>query len=905
VLRDRHVESEVLDRLVEAVRAGKSQALVVRGEAGVGKTALLDHMVERATGCRVARVAGVQSEMELAFAGLHQLCAPMLDRDERLPDPQRDALRTSFGLSAGPAPDRFMVGLAVLGLLAEVAQERPLICVLDDAQWLDSASVQALAFGARRLVAESVALVFATRDPHEVQELTGLEQLLVAGLPDDDARALLGSAVSGPVDDRLVCRFVAETRGNPLALLELPKGLTPAELAGGFGLPGARPLPNWIEESYRRRLEALPAQTRRLLLVAAAEPLGDPVLVWRAADQLGVGVEAAAPAAETGLLAIGAQVRFHHPLVRSAVYQAASAEERQRTHLALARVTDPEADPDRRAWHAAQAAPGPDENVAAELERSASRAQARGGLAAAAAFLERAAQLTIDPARQAERAVTAAQASHQSGAPDAALGLLYFAEAGTLDNLQRARVELLRAQIALTVNRGREAPPMLLRAAKQLERLDVRLARETYLDALMAAMFAGALATGGGVREAAEAARAAPPSPWPPGAADLLLDGLAVRFTDGYAEGMPLLRRALRAFRRPDLSAEELRWLWLAHITAGNLWDEETLNTARHLALARDSGALTTLPLALTSRIGSLVYLGELAEAEALLEELEGVSEATGIPFAPYGALLLAAWRGREAKTFELIATATTEAQRRGEGFGLIIAGSAKALLCNSLGRYDDALAAAQQASTHPPVMGVEPWLLLVEFIEAASRGGQNNAAADTHLRLTETTRAAGTNWGLGIEARCRALLSDDQAAESAYREAIERLGRTRVRGELARAHLLYGEWLRRERRRMDAREQLRTAHEMFVEMGMEAFAQRAAREMLATGETARKRTVETSNELTAQETQIVRLVREGHTNPEIGARLFLSPRTVEWHLSRIFSKLDITSRRQLLRRTR
>ena len=549
MLRDRYVECEVLDRLVDAVRAGKSQTLVVRGEAGVGKTVLLDYLVGRASRFRVARVGGVQSEMELAFAGLHHLCAPMLDRFEGLPSPQRDALGTVFGLRAGPAPDRFLVGLAVLSLLAEVARERPLVCLVDDVQWLDRASTQAMTFVARRLVAESVALVFAARGTDDVPELAGLAQLVVTGLPDSDARALLDSVLPGPVDERVRDRIVAETRGNPLALLELPKGLTPAELAGGFGLPGARALPGRIEESYRQRVALLGAGTQRLLLVAAVEPLGDPVLVWRAGERLGILVEEAAPAVAAGLLEIGARVRFHHPLVRSAVYCAASPEERRRAHWALAEATDPEADPDRRAWHAAQATAEPDEEVAADLEHSAGRAQARCGLAAAAAFLERAAELTPDPERRAERRLASAQATHQAGMPDAALKLLSIAEAAPLDKLPRARVDLLRAQIALTVNRGREAVPRLLSAAKQLEPLDARLARETYLDALMAAMFAGALGSDGGLREAAEAARAAPPSSWPPSAPDLLLDGLAMRFTDGYAAGIPLLRRALSAFR--------------------------------------------------------------------------------------------------------------------------------------------------------------------------------------------------------------------------------------------------------------------------------------------------------------------------------------------------------------------
>jgi DNA-binding CsgD family transcriptional regulator len=902
VLWGRRSECEALDRLLEAVRAGEGRVLVLRGEPGVGKTALLQYVVGQASGCRVARAVGVQSEMELAFAGLHQLCAPMLDRLERLPGPQRDALGTAFGLSAGTAPDRFLVGLAVLSLLSEVAEERPLVCLVDDAQWLDRASAQALAFVARRLLAESVALVFAARESGEKHELTGLPELVVEGLRDADARALLSSVISGPLDERVRDRIVAETRGNPLALLELPRGLTPAELAGGFGLPDALALSGRIEESFRRRLAPLPPDTRRLLLVAAAEPVGEPALVWRAAERLGIRSEAAAPATAAGLLEFGARVRFRHPLVRSAVYRAASPNERRGVHRALADATDPEVDPDRRAWHLAHATSGPDDEVAAELERSAGRAQARGGLAAAAAFLEQAAGLTRSPARRGERALAAAQAKHQAGAFDAALGLLATAEAGPLDEIQRARVDLLRGQIAFASNRGGDAAPLLLKAAKQLEPLDVTLARETYLDALSAAMFAGRLAPGPGVLEVAEAARAARragSSPQAPRAPDLLLDGLALLITEGYPAGTPMLKRALSAFGSEDISREEgLRWLWLACRTALDLWDDESwyVLSTRQVQLARDAGALAVLPIALESHVGVHLHAGELAAAAALVEEVGAVTEATGSRLAPYGAMLLAAWRGRKAEFSELMEATTKEVVPRGEGMGLAVMRWASALLYNGLGEYEDALAAAQEASAYPH----DSTWVLHELIEAAVRSGKVERAADVVQRLSEMTRASGTEWALGIEARSRALLSEGEAAESLHGEAIDWLGRTRVPVELARAHLLYGEWLRRERRRLDAREQLRTAHEMFTAMGMEAFARRAARELLATGETARRRSVETRGELTAQESQIARLARDGLSNPEIGARLFISPRTVEYHLGKVFGKLDISSRNQL-----
>ena len=901
MLLGRRTECEALERLLDDVRAGRSGALVIRGEPGVGKTALLQFALDSGSDLRVARAVGVESEMELAYAALHQLCAPMLDRLEGLPAPQRDALRTVFGLTAGGAPDRFLVGLAALGLLSEVAEEQPLLCVVDDAQWLDRASAQALAFVARRLLAESVGLVFATREPSE--EFGRLPELVVGGLRDGDARKLLGSVLRGPLDERVRERIVAETRGNPLALLELPRGLTHAELAGGFGLPDAVPLSGRIEDSFRRRVEALPDESQRLLLVAAVEPVGEPLSVWRAAERLGIGVHAAAPAAAAGLLEFGAHIRFRHPLVRSAVYRAASAEERRTVHRALAQATDPKVDPDRHAWHRARAAPGADEDVAAELEQSAGRAQARGGLAAAAAFLERAAALTPDPARRVGRAIAAARAKHQAGAPDAALSLLASAEAGPVDELQRARADLLRAQIAFAMSRGSDAPPLLLNAARRLEPLDARLARETYLDALIAAVSAHRLASGGGALEVAEAARAAgyTRSPAQPARApDLLLDGWVLLITEGYAAATPTLARALSAFRSGESVSkdEEIRWLWFACHTAYELWDDETWHelSIRQVQLARAVGALAELPVALNSLAGASLFAGDFAAAETQVEEAEAVTEVTGHGLAPYGRLLLAAGQGREAAASELIESSMEEVVHRGEGLGLTAINWAAALFYNGLGRYADALAAAQKATEHPRDMA----RVLPELIEAAARSGNPEDAADALERLSETTRTSGSDWGLGIEARSAALVSEGDAAEGLYREAIDRLGRTRMRVELARAHLLYGESLRRRRRRLDAREQLRTAHEMFTAMGFEAFADRAARELLATGETARKRTVETERQLTAQEAQIARLARDGLSNPDIGARLFISPRTVEYHLRKVFTKLDISSRKEL-----
>ena len=900
-LTDRRAERDALDRLIAAVRAGESRAWVLRGDSGVGKTVLLDYLARQAlgAGCRVTRVVGVQSEMELAFAGLHQLCAPMLSHAERLPAPQRDALRTAFGISTGPPPDRFFVGLAVLSLLSEGAGERPLVCLIDDEQWLDRASAQALGFAARRLAADPVGLVFAAREPSA--DLAGLPELVVAGLSEDQARALLASALAGPLDARVRDLIVAETQGNPLALLELPRGLTSAELAGGFGLPGAVSLPGRIEDSFARQLEALPDQTRRLLLLAAADPSGDRSLVWRAAGRLGIPVQAAAPAVETGLADFGARVRFRHPLARSAAYRLASFTEIQEAHRALAEVTDPVADPDRRAWHRAQAAPGPDEDVAVELENSAGRAQARGGLAAAAAFLERAALLTSDPARYAERALAAAQAKLQAGAFGEALELLVAAEAGPLDAFQRARVDLLRGQIAFASGLGRDAPPLLLQAARRLEPLNLDLARETCLSAWMAAVFAGRMAGPVDLLEVSRAARALPPPTDPPRPVDLVLDGLALAATDGPAAAAPTLRQAVRVFAGPDITAEEgLRWGWFAQAAASALWDFEAWRAmlGRQVRLARDAGALDQLPIMLGALGVSAVWSGDFAAAASLITESDAVCKATGSRVAPYAAMYLAALRGHQAEAIPLIEAAIAEAAAEGQGVAATFAHWVTAILHNGLGRYADALAAAGQATQDAHLY--TSMRALPELIEAAARSGNTGVAAEALERLAETTQAGGTDFGVGLEARSRALVSRGQAAEGCYREAIDRLGRTQLRPDLARAHLLYGVLLRRENRRADARAQLRTAHEMLDAMGMAAFSERAGHELRATGGIVRKHAVQVPSTLTAQEVHIARLARDGRTNPEIGTQLFLSARTVEWHLRNVFTKLGIGSRREL-----
>jgi DNA-binding CsgD family transcriptional regulator len=899
-LLGRQRERAVLERLLETARDGHGSVLVVHGDPGVGKTALLEYAVEAGRDFRVVRATGVEGEMELDYPALQQLCSPLLAFSEHLPEPQRDALGVAFGLSGGHAPSPFLVGLAVLGLLSEAAEEQPLLCVIDDAQWLDGASARALAFVARRLLAERIALVFATRDVGD--GLGRFPELRVEPLGRRDARALLDSVLAARLDESVLERIVAETGGNPLALLDLPRGLTPAQLAGGFGLPAALPSSTGIEQSYTRRLARLPRDTRRLLLLAAAEPVGDPALLWRAAEQLGIPETAAHAAESEGLLSLDGAVVFRHPLVRSAVYAGAEPSERREVHRALADATDPRIDPDRRAWHRAQAASVPDEDVATELERSAARAQARGGFAASAAFRERAATLTPDAVRRAQRTLVAAQTKLQAGALDDALALLSSTEVDALDELDRARAQLLSAQISFASRHGSDAPMMLLRAARRLTPLSPTLASETYLEALSVAMFAGRLAApGASALDVALAAKAGPRPPVLRGP-ELLLDGLVTLFSESYEAAVPILRRAENAFDLTDLPLnEQFRWKRLATVLSIHLWEDlrwQAIAEA-HVRIARDAGALGELPLALSQRVYAHLFAGELSTAALLVDEIRAAIEAIGSNLIPYGAIGLAALRGREPETISLIAESRSDMTGRGEGRGLSVLDWAQAVLYNGLGRYEEARAAALRVVEHPHDLSTSNWGM-VELIEAAVRAGTPELADDARSRLAEMARVSGTDWALGNAARSEALMVEDQRAEELYVDAIARLGRTRIRADLARAHLLYGEWLRRQTRRRDARRQLRTAHDLFSDFGMEAFAERARVELEATGEHARKRTVETRGDLTPQEAQIARLARDGLSNAEIGARLFISKHTVEYHLRKVFTKLGINSRTKL-----
>jgi len=922
-LLGRSSELDTIGQLIANVRSGQSAVLVLRGEAGIGKTALLRYLAGQASGFSVARAAGVESEMELPFAGLHQLCAPMLGRLGSLAEPKRRGLSVAFGLAPGDNPDRFLVALAALSLMAETSQDRPLLCVVDDAQWLDQASAQVLGFVGRRLLAESIGLVFAVRTRQSgtpqartrpartpplgatsPDPLAGLPELQLRGLDAASARALLATVMPGPLDENVRYRIIEETRGNPLALLELHRGLGAAELAGGFALPDTADAPRPIEDQYIERLGGLPAEARRLVLLAAADPVGDTALILRAARLLGLDLTAINLAVEAGLLDVGANVRFRHPLVRSAAYRAATAADRRAAHGALGAVTDPRVNPDRRAWHRAHATAGPDEAVARELIGSAGRALRRGGMAAAAAFWERAVTLTPDPGERAGRALTAAEAKYAAGDFEAAQGLLAVAEAGPLSELDHALVQRMRAQIAFALQRGRDASPLLLRAAQRLQALDPELARQTYLEALVAAIYAGRFADGQDMLEVARAVRSAPSRPAglagsePTAHSQLLLRGLALRLTDGFAAAAPTLREALRRYRAEP---QELGWVCVSYnLVAIDLWDEAAwfeLATGQ-VRLARANGTLSWLPFALDYLAEMQIQAGELTSAAALLQEGERIDPGIRAATLPHVPLLLAAWRGDAPAAAELADVMAREAQGRGESAALTVAEYATAVLHNGLGDYGPAAEAAQRASAAGELV-ISPWALY-ELVEAAARSDQRERAAEAAGRLAEIAEASATDWARGAAARSRALLAEGAAAEDRYREAVERLSRTRMATHLARARLCYGEWLRRENRRADARDQLRPAYEAFASMGLHGFTERARRELVATGVRVRRRSDNTRAELTPQEAEIAQLARNGRTNPEIGAQLFIGARTVEWHLRKVFAKLDISSRREL-----
>lgn len=908
VLLGRRLEQQQLAGLLGGAREGHSGVLVLRGDAGIGKTALVDAMLAQADGLRVVRSSGVESEMEMAYAGVQQLCAPLLEFLDRLPKPQRTALQTALGIADGDGPpDQLLVSLALLTLLAEAASHRPTVCVIDDAHWIDRASMQAMAFAARRVLADRVVILFATRRP--LEPLAGLHEMKLGGLPDTEARALLEHLMPGRLDDRVRENIIAEADGNPLALIELQRALGPTDLAGGYGLAQAKSVSARIEDTYLRQYHALPEQTRTLMLLAAAEPAGEATWLWSAAARLGIGVDAAVPAETVGLISLDGRIRFRHPLVRSAIYRDAPLSERRRVHDVLGQaITDPSA-AEYRAWHRAHAAPAPDEHLASELIYAAERARKRGGTAAAAAFLAEAAKATPDPDLRARRALQAAQAKLEAGALDTARELLDLAARLTDDDIVGANIDLVRAKLAFAVRRGRDGPPLLLAAAQRLSAVGNAMARDTYLEALMSALIVGRLAVDDASSPAgiARTVRGAPQTGPATGSVSKFLHGLAVRLTDGYAAAAPLLKDAVAEYLREldDGTAVPL-WHDITMRVCLDLFDIDTYNmlTIRQLDMVRAAGQLTLVTAPLATYAGACVTTGDFGKAAAALDELEVIAIATNTPphrvIGPY----LAAYRGQDKRCLKDAYATIKESTVRGEGTDVTVALYATAILHNGLAQYPQALAACTAGLEYDDVgMGI---YLLVESIEAASRCGETAAAAEALARLSERADASGTDTALGIAARSRALVgdaSDPAATDAEYRAALTHLERSPALVYRARTHLVYGEWLRRANRRAEARVQLRTAYDLLSDMGAEGFAARCRRELQATGDPVQRRTDHQGGPaiaLTTQERHITRLVREGYTNSEIGAQLFISPRTVEWHLGRIFAKVGVTSRREL-----
>lgn len=895
---NRETELEAVEGLLAAARGGSSAVLVLRGGPGVGKTMLLEHAIGRASGLRVGRVGGVDSEFDLPYAALHQLLAPFLEEIEALPGPQRDSLASTLGLIEVERSDRFLTALGVLTLLSNAAQDTGLLCAVDDAEWLDEASAQVLSFLARRLVSEGIAMLFTFGAAHPTSvALAPFRELNFEGLSQVASRELLDREVEGTLDSGVRDRLVIEAEGNPLALIELAQLLTAEQLAGLAPLPKALPLGDRLEQGLMRNVRGLSSDARSILVLVATERSGDPGLLRRAADGLGLS-QTAIDDAES-VLRLGAQITFRHGFVRSAVYALASETTRRDAHLALAEAMDPDADEDRIAWHRAAASVDADETVAADLEASARKARDRGGQVAAAAVLELAAELTPDPSRRAARLLVAADADLAAGALSKADTLLSQLTPKLLDDEQRAEAQRLRGTLALARGDKGSSSTLLIEAARVLAPFDLRKARDTCLDALATAMFAGRLASDRGMREAVECARSMP-EPTQTTAADVLLDAFATLVDEGSAAAAPVLRRGV------GLAGEsgDLRAIGPAFQAAFELWDDEALHTLaqRRVDLARGSGAFVALPNALNQLGAYEVLVGRFDAAEACFEEADEISAATGyagiLGKTGVGPLILAAWRGEDARTRALAEVCSRDGTARGFGTFVGFAQSALGVLELGLGRYHEAMIAVQDA-------GLDQILVtrtLPDLVEAAVRCGEEQLATQAAGELAESTTASGTDWALGVLARSQALLVAGREAEGLYREAIGRLQRSRARTQLARARLVYGEWLRRERRRRDAREELRAASQLFESMGALAFADRAQSELAATGERVHRRTPETLELLTPQERRIATLVSEGAPNAEVAAQLFISSRTVEYHLAKIFRKLRISSRSELAR---
>lgn len=897
---DRHSERARLDDFLGGIRAGRSPTLLLDGGAGVGKTVLLNYLIGEAGGVQILSMTGIQSEVTLAYAALHQLCRPISNLIDHLPAPQRDALRTIFGEVQGRSPDKFLVGLAILGLLSRAAEEQPLLCVVDDAQWVDPLSAQVLGFVARRLVAEPIGMVFATRTGSDVTWAEGVSRLGIGGLPLSDARQLLRSLVPGRVDPRAVERIVDESEGNPLVLVEAARALRPAEIATGIML--SRPYrPSELEGHFARQLETLPPDTRTLLLVAAAEPFADPAAIARAAARLGVAQGASDPASRLGLCEPGETVRFRHPLVRAAVYRHASPASLRAAHAALAATYDPAGDPVLLAWHRSLAATGVDEEAAVELADAADRILSRGGPATAAELLRQARAITPDGDLRDRWTLMTAQAELLAGHFDGAERELIMLSARSASERLRAEAKLVAARLAFSRSRGGATIALFLDAAEDLVRIDAKAAQEAFLEAMSAALFAGVLTEDAGLPQVARQ--------WQTVGGALgddpahLMEGLSSVVLSDDAGAWSELRKSLEQYRRAAAAGISPDGLWLACVAAAAAWDLETWDvvSARHVATARDRGDFSELPIALSSRAFVPLFKGDLDAAADIVMEMDTITAATGEAVSPYGAIGLAAIRGHADTLTSLVETATADAQRRADGTGIAIAHWGTALFSNSCGQYQRAAESARKAvALHHSLHATGGWAM-VELVEALARSDKRDEAKEVASHFAALAEAGGTVWATAVLNRAKGLISDDDAAEAHFLEALRGLSGTAARLDLARTNLVYGEWLRRRRRLSDARAQLTLAYESFASMGADGFAARALAELRAAGASARP-SASAPTGLTPQESHIARLASQGLTNSEIASRLFLSPRTVEYHLSKVFTKLKIGSRHELRR---
>ncbi len=904
-LLDRQAERAAIDRVLASARDGFSATLVIRGSAGVGKTALLGYAADSAADMRVCGVTGIETEIGMAFAALHQLLVPFLDGIGKLPIPQRLALRVAFGMEQGPAADRFLVGLAVLTLLARAAEDQPVLCLIDDGQWLDAESAQVLAFVARRLYADRVGMVITVSEPAPPRAFERLPAVLVGGLPAGEAGQLLRAAAGAPVDDRVVARILADTEANPLALIEVGTEFTAEELAGQAVLPGPMPLTRRVADRFLRQAEGLEPATRAFLLLAAAEAGGDRAVLWWAAREDGIDADRAAAEAESaGLIELSARsVRFRYPLIRSAAYQGATDRDRRRAHLLLSAATNPGRDPDLRAWHRGAAATGPDEGAAAELEAAAVRVQARGGYAARAALLRRAVELTADDDRSAGRELALARAELMGGHPGTARDLVDAALPRLGDQEARGLAQRLRGEILFAQGHAAESAQVLAGAARLLSH-DQDAARETMATAMRAAIWAGPAQS----REIAAAAAALPrPARSQAKVADLLLGGYTARFTAGYNAAIAPLRAALSLLRSEELDpVTGLPWYGMGAMAAGSLWDADSLLdiTGRFVRAARARGVLVVLPVALELRAVAECVIGQLAEAQDRWTEVREIMAASSGPqilsMDSRSEGLVLAYTGRVAEARTAGTAQIQESTAYGQDGRADVGRAIVARADLYAGNYDAAVAGGTTVARHDLAFTAEG--ILPELIEAACRSDRQGEARSAFRILSERARAVRTPWALGVRARCAALLADGDRAEEAYLEAIGHLEHSRAAVDLARAHLQYGQWQRRAKRRRDARGELRTAYDMFDAMGAEEFAACAAAELRAAGEPARARTPASTLDLTPQEARVAGLAAEGVTNNQIAAQLFISPRTVDYHLGKVFRTLGVSSRGQLAR---